>query len=48
MKYGKPEIHLLGKAAEAIQGSPIKDEPLFPDVPHGPDVCSPAAYEADE
>ena len=48
MKYVKPEIHSLGKAAEAIQGNPIKDEPVFPDVPQGPDVCSPAAYEADE
>lgn len=46
MKYVKPELVLLGKAVDAVQGSMSK--PIGnPDAatPHQP---SPAAYEADE
>jgi hypothetical protein len=46
MKYAKPEVGLLTKAVEAIQGTMSK--PVGnPDAakPHQP---SPAAYEADE
>jgi hypothetical protein len=49
MQYTKPQIHDLGAASKGIQGNTTKIDPEFPDATHpNEDVCSPAAYEADE
>lgn len=44
MKYEKPDLKLLGPAAEAVRG--VKKNSVHPDM--GGDISSPAAYEADE
>jgi hypothetical protein len=47
MEYRKPEILLVMSAAEAIQSSLDKGEPL-PDSDGGPIPSNGSAYQADE